>query len=356
MRSELGPDAVILDHRKVVSPDGGYAFEVRAATDTTDDNPHGSHSSLLHHNCEEGKLLKEIEEIKDFLSLLVSTKSTFAHLQRHRVLADVYHYLLMQDLDEKKIYLLLTRAVKTLNGNLEDKNRLIAAFCQQLLGQIRVVQPLQNLEKGRDDTPAMWTFIGPTGAGKTTTLVKLAARLSRDYHLKVGVISLDTYRVGAYDQIKAYTDIIGLPLMIAQSTDEVEFARRQLRDRDVLLVDTMGRNFFKEKHVNELLKCFEGIKEVRHFLVMSATTKDRDLLKIIPVFGVFKPYGTIFTKLDETTTYGNVVNQLLRYPYPAAFLSAGQRVPEDIEEATKRHIMRLLFPATQRKLPDKGDA
>ncbi|SFM47403.1 hypothetical protein [Thermodesulforhabdus norvegica] len=357
LKEDLGPDAVILDHRKVMLPDGKHVFEVRAATDNVDRMALAEKNNFPALSADTGELKRELEEIKDFLSLLVSTKQTFAELQRHRNLSELYHYLLMQELDEKKIYLFLTRAVKLLNGRLEDRGKLVTAFCQQLLKYIKVIQPLSNLTAEKiDKTDEVWAFVGPTGAGKTTTLAKLAARLKRDRGYRVGIVSLDTYRVGAYDQIKSYADIMGLPLMVAQSGEELNFARRQLRDCDILLIDTMGRNYMNKKHVDELLKCFEGGGRIKYFLVLSANMKDKDMMKLIAQFGPFEPCGLIFTKLDETVTYGNMVNQLLRYPYPLAFLCAGQRVPEDIEEANKRQIVKLLFPGSQGKLSGKGVA
>lgn len=354
LKEELGPDAVILDHRKVVLPDGKQVFEVRAATDSVDGEVTAGVKSPRSLASYPGELKKELEEIKDFLSLLVSTKQTFAELQHHRTLSELYHYLVMQELDEKKIYLLFTQAVKLLGEKLEDKDRLITAFCQQLLSRIKIVQPLSGLGKDkRDGEGDVWAFIGPTGAGKTTTLVKLAARLTRDLGLKAGIVSLDTYRVGAYDQIKAYAGIMGLPLMIAQNGAELNFAKRQLRDCDIFLVDTMGRNYMLKRHIDELLECFDGIGQVKYFLVLNANMKDRDMAKFIAQFRPFEPYAFVFTKLDETVTYGNIINQLLRYPYPLAFLCAGQRIPEDIEEATKKEVIRLLFPAGRDKISGK---
>ncbi len=346
VREELGSDAVILDNKQIQQPDGTSFFEIKAAIDLdntgqinlTDGNSYStSKTDIL-------SIQNQINEINNFLSLLVSTKNHFVNLYQHRPLAEIYNYLLTQGLDEKKVYLLMAKSSKLIGKNFNSKSRIVAAFCKQLINNITTLNPFEQPVRGKN-TPPMYTFIGPTGVGKTTTLAKLAARLKIRSGYKVGIISLDIYRIGAYEQIKTYAEIIDVPIMSAQNRDELEFARRQLKECDFLLVDTIGRNFFNKKNITELLDFFSNVKDTNHLLVLSATSKDKDLHKLIQLFAPFKISGLIFTKLDETTSYGNIVNQLLRFPYPATFFCRGQKVPEDIEEATYQKIVRLIFPA-----------
>ncbi len=348
VKEELGPDAVILDNRQVRESNGTTFFEVKAAIDFDVDKKAEVKETSISSKSDLKNIQHQISEIKNFLSLLVSTKDHLVNLYKHEKLAEVYNYLLMQGLDEKKVYLLLTKSAKLIGKDFENKNRIISAFCKQLINSVATIDPFEAIDNGVK-LPMVFSFIGPTGVGKTTTLAKIAARLKINRDYKVGIISLDTYRIGAYEQIKTYAEIIDVPLMNAQNRDELEFARRQLRECDILLVDTVGRNFLVKNHIYELLEFFPDSMAVNHLLVLSATSKDNDLSRLIRLFAPFKIKGLIFTKLDETLTYGNVINQLLRFPYPVAFFCDGQKVPEDIEEATERSIVRLVFPSKRNK-------
>lgn len=347
IKRELGPDAVILKSGKTVDASSGEAlFEVQAAIDNNQEittYPSRDTSGQLKEI--EGK----IEEIKHFLTLLVSTKEQFTHLHNHEVLFKTYHYLLMQELDEKKIYLLLTRAMKHVK-NEKSRKSIIAAFCRELMNSISIIEPFSDINQPgnkagtKPQPPSIYTFIGPTGVGKTTTLAKLAARLKFTQGVNVGVISFDSYRIGASEQIETYARIMELPFATVQSKEELEFARKQMKDCSVVFVDTTGRNFLLPQHVLELAEVFSNMGDIRHFLVLSATAKDRDLTRTIQQFDSLGIYALIFTKIDETLHHGNVINQLLRFPYPLAYLGTGQRVPEDIEGATKRKLLQLIFP------------
>ncbi len=349
VKEELGPDAVILDNRQVRESNGATFFEVKAAVDfDIDRKTETKNTATVSSSTELKNIQYQISEIKNFLSLLVSTKDHLVNLYKHKKLAEVYNYLLMQGLDEKKVYLLLTKSAKLIGRDFENKNKIISAFCKQLINSVATVNPFENI--GRNEKqPAVFSFIGPTGVGKTTTLAKVATRLKIGGNYKVGIISLDTYRIGAYEQIKTYAEIIDVPLMNAQNRDELEFAKRQLQECNVLLVDTVGRNFLVKNNIYELLEFFPDSMKVNHFLVLSATSKDDDLSRLIRLFAPFEIKGLIFTKLDETLTYGNIINQLLRFPYPVAFFCSGQKVPEDIEEASERSIIRLVFPSKRNK-------
>lgn len=346
IKRELGPDAVILKSGKIVDASGEALFEVQAAID----NNHEITTCYARDTNGQLKQIEDkIEEIKHFLALLVSTKEQFTHLHNHGALSKIYHYLLMQELDEKKVYLLLTRAMKHVKDEKSTKS-IIAAFCRELMSAISVVEPFSDIPMSGAKTgskaqlPSIYTFLGPTGVGKTTTLAKLAAHLKFTKGLRVGVISFDSYRIGASEQVETYARIMELPFATVQTKEELEFARKQLRDCSVVLVDTTGRNFFLSQHVLELAEVFSHMGDVRHFLVLSATAKDRDLIRIIQQFNSLGIYALIFTKIDETLSYGNVINQLLRFDHPLAYLGTGQRVPEDIEEASKKKLLQLIFP------------
>lgn len=344
IKKELGPDAVILKSGKVIDPSGETIFEVQVAIDSHDQGTVFNKEPLTQLKQLEGK----IEEITHFLSLLVSTKEQLAGIHSDEVLSKVYRYLIMQELDEKKVYLLLTRALKRVKGDKSHIN-IVAAFCHELMSAISVIEPfgeneISLMKADRSSLPPIYTFIGPTGVGKTTTLAKIAAGLKISKGLKIGIVSFDNYRIGSCEQISTYARILELPFATVQSREELEFARKQMRDCFAVFVDTTGRNFLLSRHVVELEEIFSSMPDVYHFLVLSTTAKDRDLSKTIQQFDSMGIYALIFTKADETLTYGNLINQLLRFPYPLAYIGTGQRIPEDIEKASKKKLINLIFP------------
>jgi flagellar biosynthesis protein FlhF len=189
----------------------------------------------------------------------------------------------------------------------------------------------------------IWSFIGPTGVGKTTTLAKLAAHFSLRLAQKITLVTIDTYRIGAVDQLKTYARILGLPLEIATGREEFQEILGSTRDRDWVLVDTAGRNPHSREHLEELENILGADPRVENHLVLSATTKDLDLARVVQGFSLLPIRSYIFTKLDETDEYTPIFNQLLRFKRPLSYLTNGQKVPEDIEPATKGKVASLIL-------------
>lgn len=342
IKREFGPEAVIIKSGKVMNPSGEPIFEVQVAVDSKCEKTDAGRESSDQFK----RLENKIEEITHFLSLLVSTKEQFTGIHGDEVISKIYRYLLMQELDEKKVYLLLTKAMRRLKGERSNAG-VLAAFCRELMDLLSVIEPFGHevmAKRTLSNLPPLYTFLGPTGVGKTTTLAKIAANLKITRGVKIGIISLDNYRVGACEQIATYARVLEFPFATVQNCEELEFARKQMKDCFALFVDTTGRNFLLPRHIIELTEVFSSLTDVYHFLVLSATAKDRDLTKTIQQFGSLGIYALIFTKVDETLSYGNLINQLLRFPYPLAYIGTGQKIPEDIEEASRRRLVNLIFP------------
>jgi flagellar biosynthesis protein FlhF len=337
VKKALGPDAVILKNERVtVAPNKSYV-EIMAATEPElSEGMQGKEAAAT-----ELRVHDDIKEIKSLLSMLISSRDYFSQLQIQQPLAEVYHSLLARGLDEKQTFLLLKRALLDSKEKTSKKNDIIKAFCRQLLAKITIINPFQNkfLAKSK-----LFTFLGPTGVGKTTTLAKLAAHLKIKQQLDVGVISLDTYRIGAVDQLQHYAKILKVPMLVVQSAAELANARDRLKNYDVVLVDTIGKNFLHRKHVSELLAILNGDDEAQHLLVLSATAKDEDLKQTLNHFSPIRIRSLIFTKIDETLSPGTMLNQLLRFPHPLSYLGTGQCVPEDIVLASHKNLISFLFP------------
>jgi flagellar biosynthesis protein FlhF len=189
----------------------------------------------------------------------------------------------------------------------------------------------------------IWVFIGPTGVGKTTTLAKLAAQFRLKAHKKITLISLDTYRIGAVDQLRTYADILDLPLEVAFRPEDLKKIIESNMHQDLLLIDTVGRSPNDSRHLEELRAFLAVHPQLENHLLLSATTKDRDLSQIVQRFSCVPIKSYIFTKLDETDEYAPLFNQLLRDRKPLSYLTNGQNVPEDIELATKVRVANLFL-------------
>ena len=188
-------------------------------------------------------------------------------------------------------------------------------------------------------------FIGPTGVGKTTTIAKIASTMKISKKTKVALITSDTYRIAAIEQLKTYANILGVPLKVIYSPEEMEKAKEELSDFDLVLVDTAGRshnNHEQQEDIGNILRTIpEGEREV--FLVLSATTKYRDLVNISKSYSEICKYNLIFTKLDETDTVGNIFNIHILTGAPLSYTTCGQNVPDDIGKIDAQKIAKQLL-------------
>lgn len=186
-------------------------------------------------------------------------------------------------------------------------------------------------------------FFGPTGVGKTTTIAKLAAEGVLKNKRKVGFITTDTYRIGAVDQLRTYANILNIPLEVVFQPNEMITALDNLRDCDLLFVDTAGRNYRNQEYANELFKYFPNKQEIDHYIVLSLTAKNRDMIEILDNFSHLSIEKVIFTKADETQTYGSILNMICRFNLSLSYLTTGQNVPDDIRIAAPSKVANLML-------------
>ena len=191
--------------------------------------------------------------------------------------------------------------------------------------------------------PKIIALIGATGVGKTTTLAKLAARFVLEKGMNVALITADTYRISAVEQLKTYSDIIGLTLEIVYSPSDLKAAIGKHRDKDLILIDTAGRSQHNDFQLNELRELLAVDPNIEKHLVLSATTKYKDAVDIIRKFSLCAPDRVLFTKVDETSSIGTVVNLIHEYPIMLSYFTNGQSVPEDIIPASSRGLAELLL-------------
>ncbi|MGP4080211.1 flagellar biosynthesis protein FlhF [Pseudalkalibacillus sp. R45] len=191
-------------------------------------------------------------------------------------------------------------------------------------------------------------LIGPTGVGKTTTIAKIAADAVLNKKKKVAMITTDTYRIAAIDQLKTYAEILNVPLEVAYNREDFQRAHDKFKDYDVIFVDSAGRNYKKAQYVADLEEVYQFNDDMENYLVLSLTSKYSDMKHIVAQFNTVPIEKYIFTKKDETETFGDVLNLIDETGYGVAYMTTGQNVPDDISEASPESIADLLLGDGQR--------
>ncbi len=187
-------------------------------------------------------------------------------------------------------------------------------------------------------------FVGPSGMGKTTTLLKLATKFSLYEHKKVALVAVYTYRIGAVEQLRAYGDFLGIPVEVVMTPAELGRAIESHADKDYVFIDTAGRSARNTGQILELKEFFDEIKEPKDvFLVLSSVAKNKELSRIAQVYRKIYYSKLIFTNIDETETHGSIINLVCATGMPVAYLADGQGIPDDVSEAGPKKIAKLLF-------------
>lgn len=219
--------------------------------------------------------------------------------------------------------------------SLEFKKMILEQIKEKLQG----IEGIEVSETGRK----IVAFIGPTGVGKTTTIAKLAAKFAIQDKYSVALITADTYRVSAVEQLKTYSDIMGIPIHVVYTADELKRILDCNQDKQLILIDTAGRSPHNHDQLEELENLLKIDDTIEKHLVLSATTKYKDALDIVEKFSRCSPYKVIFTKLDEARNAGTMINLLYQTPISLSYMTNGQNVPDDIELVDAQKLEQLIF-------------
>ncbi|MFZ0391265.1 MAG: flagellar biosynthesis protein FlhF, partial [Calditrichia bacterium] len=385
VKEELGADAVILNSRKI--KDGGVLdflktremYEITAAADEQgaykrpsspvkrkapnayQENPQPARPAQQQQ--EESKaagngddrfvqdnLIRQTDEIRSMQDELKDMKkvlgevSEFLKYSRMPALPSIFKSLLKTMIDNEvnedmAKAVIQTVYARTAAADYENSARVTEQLSALLQRMIRIAPPLDK-GKGR---PYIAALVGPTGVGKTTTIAKLAANLKLYGNKKVALISADTYRIAAIEQLQTFANIASLPMSVAYSPEEISEAVQRFRDRDVILIDTVGRSQKDQDQLQNLKSFLEkaGAQEVH--LVLSLTTGYNNLIDIVRRFKMLQPNRLIFTKLDEANYAGNILNIIYKHQLPVSYLTSGQVVPNDIEPAESQALAKLIY-------------
>ncbi|MFJ7976418.1 flagellar biosynthesis protein FlhF [Peribacillus sp. NPDC096379] len=186
-------------------------------------------------------------------------------------------------------------------------------------------------------------IVGPTGVGKTTTLAKAAALCMLKQNKRVAFITTDTYRIAAIDQLKTYAKILNVPIEVAYNLEDFQKAIERFSHYDLVFIDTAGRNFRNADYVRDLQNIIDFSVEMETYLVLSLTSKQKDMEDIYRQFSMIPIKQVIFTKADETSTYGAMVNFTIKNEMGVAYVTNGQNVPDDIEMANPQLLVKMVL-------------
>ena len=278
------------------------------------------------------KLEDELAQMKALLAQVMSKDQTEGHLS----LQEALH---QQDVDSAILDDMAARsgAGETLADMRSPEAKItLRNFLERVVKYSEGIQLKNNGSR-------IVALIGPTGVGKTTTLAKIAAGFVLEQGISAALITADTYRISAVEQLKTYSDIIGLPLETVYTPDELRMAIRKHSDKQLILIDTAGRSQHNEYQMKELKDLLRANSRIEKHLVLSATTKSQDAADILEKFSACKPERVIFTKVDETCSVGLILNLLYGKEITLSYLAYGQSVPDDITPASAEKLAELLL-------------
>lgn len=267
--------------------------------------------------------------------------------EQERFIRLLYNTMLDSEVDEKYANQIVNEMDVTEKKNLPF-DYILEGVYQKMILKFGKAEGI----KGVEGAPRIVLFMGPTGVGKTTTIAKIASRYAVEERQRVALLTADTYRIAAVDQLRTYANILEVPFRVIYSEQEAREAIEEFRDCDYIFVDTAGhshQNTEQLSHMKQLLDTIRQAGECQTFLVLSATTKYRDLQKIITSYKEVSDYQLIFTKLDETETYGNLLNLKLFTGTPIAFVTYGQNVPSDIETFNPQKTVKEILSTKHEK-------
>lgn len=369
VRGELGSDAVILNSRVVQT--GGFmgffkknSIEVIAAIDpdtdisakpasvdiapkytrpmamgdgTKKDTPTKQMKPIPEtHQKADKDLLKEIAQLKEMLKGSGKIEGIILPEQVSRRIQHLRDQEIDQEIiDELTAVLLEKWYIGGAAAKDDEINEWSAASIEQKLTPLNF--------GGVSFKKKFVNVIGPTGVGKTTTLAKIAADCVLKHHKKVAFITTDTYRIAAIEQLKTYAKILDVPIEVCYNMEDFKTATDKFSDYDLVFIDTAGRNFRNQKYVNDLKDVIDFGKDMETYLVLALTAKQKDMEEIRKQFSLIHIDKFIFTKLDETSVNGAMLNMALKFSTGIAYLTNGQDVPDDLIEANPNMVANTIL-------------
>jgi flagellar biosynthesis protein FlhF len=331
IRYELGNDAVIVSQKKIKQKGltGYFRHKKLEVTAAVDDKPKKANEVVE----KKPEFQNEIAELKTMVQELINQKESSVPKKEPKA-SKSKQKLIDNDIPEEIIDDLYNR----IKENYPDKKENAKVGEKELQAVIADMIKISSNGDGK-----IHMLVGPTGVGKTTTIAKLASMYTLYKNKKIGLITIDTYRIGAVEQLKTYAEILGVPFGVVLSSKDIPDVMNKMQECEIVLIDTTGRNSKNIMQLSEIKKFAQEIKADRIHLVLSMTTKVKDIKRITNEYRITNYNNVILTKIDETDTFGSLLASLYYANVPVAYLTNGQNVPEDIEEASSEKMLKLII-------------
>jgi flagellar biosynthesis protein FlhF len=368
VKEHLGADALLLSTKEIPCRSGSWGrssgFEVVAASDNQEDvdiysssreiaapvpkaflRPAGTTVNLAATYSPAAIAVKKASKkqsksrIKAAPEAAMETAAENELPFKGRAPAGLYHDLINCGVDESLARDLLVKALESLStGHRRSRAALIHSAAQAALN---LIAPDSN--PSGMPLKKVVAFVGPTGVGKTTSIVKLAAHLALQKKKKVLMVTLDGFRIGAIEQLRIYAGLMGIPFRFVDQVSDLSRIIEENSQRDYVLIDTAGRGPRDLGSMSALAGFLKDSQNIERHLVLSATMKESDMQKIMDQFEICGPDHLLFTKLDETETPGPILNELVRTRKSFSYYTDGQRVPDDLHAFPRERIIEMLL-------------
>jgi flagellar biosynthesis protein FlhF len=301
----------------------------------------------------------EIRDLKKMIEDLKTTTESQRQIQNgggvfgktgedSPLLQELFEQLVMHGIERRYAYELVKKVSFEIGQNTSQWNQseeVLDLLADEIMKSVEVSSIFKSFDtdESQQQGPLVIALIGPTGAGKTTTIAKIASEALSKRRLKVGLINLDHQKIVAFEQLGTYAKILNVPFRSALSGDDFKAALLDFHGLDVIFVDTAGCSQKNPASMKETREILQLAPHLKIYTVLSATTREAELYDAANRFSYVRPQGIIISKLDEATVYGSIYNVSQKVKLPLIYFTTGQRIPEDIEEATRERIVSLVM-------------
>jgi flagellar biosynthesis protein FlhF len=358
-RQELGPEAMLVNSRRALAEAkhlGEYEviFVVDAPACEPDSGAPAAQATRApeRFSADVSELKRELEAMRRAL-----TRSAYAPQQSRGAspgAAEAYAALTTADLSPELARAIVDAAEERISGAPRGPVRPAAAdpgaFEQAVLHELQSrISAQPTLGRG-EPRPHIVALVGPPGSGKTTTLVKLAVNYGLASRRPTLLLSMDTYRVAAAEQLRSYAAILGVGFQVLGTVTALAQTIEENRGKELIFIDTPGLGFSDLDAGASLARFLSTRPDIDTQLVLPSSMKPGDLSRVVDAFAIFGPQRLLFTRTDETLSFGPIVNETVRTGIPVSFLATGQRIPEDLETASAQRIVELVMAGRSRGL------
>ncbi|MBW1938158.1 MAG: flagellar biosynthesis protein FlhF [Deltaproteobacteria bacterium] len=363
IKDDLGPNAIILSTKKLKGKKKSFVEMVAARDDCCGSIPNLSSKkdkmsesdilnsdkvflpfrteidqlkALIMDTRKKADIRSELAELKETLNTLFDVLGIQKNGNISSHLSKFYYHLISTGISRQRAFQLLEELKNNYSQEvLEDYPNLLE-LAEGIIKR-SIAAFYKNVSKKR-----VISFIGPAGSGKTTTLAKLAAQYLFSDRLDIGILTTDTFRIGATEQLKIYADIMGLPLKLISKKEEFKESLDAFGDKDIILIDTPGKTYKDENYLMNLKELFAIDSPIETNLILNITANQENMIETAERFGIINYDNIIFTKLDEANNFGSIYNIIDYAGKPVFYIANGQNVPQDLEKVDPGKLARLI--------------